>query len=55
LEQLGFENHLDNCKKYIAHTPALDRGWIERTVPDKPRRRNQKYRVTELGRAVLGR
>ncbi|MBV6654296.1 MAG: hypothetical protein KI786_11095 [Mameliella sp.] len=50
LEQLGFKNHFDNYKKYIL--PALDRGWIEMTVPDKPRSRNQKYRVTELGRTV---
>ena len=53
LEQLGFKNHFDNYKKYIL--PALDHGWIEMTVPDKPRSRNQKYRVTELGRAVLER
>lgn len=51
LEQLGFKNHFDNYKKYIL--PALENGWIEMTVPDKPRSRNQKYRVTELGRAVF--
>jgi ATP-dependent DNA helicase RecG len=53
LNQLGFKNHFDNYKKYIA--PALDCGWIERTVPDKPRSRNQKYRITALGRAVVER
>ncbi|MFN3177876.1 MAG: Fic family protein, partial [Phaeodactylibacter xiamenensis] len=34
--------HTKNDKKYIL--PALDHGWIEMTVPDKPRSRNQKYR-----------
>jgi ATP-dependent DNA helicase RecG len=53
LNQLGFKNHFDNYKKYIA--PALYCGWIERTVPDKPRSRNQKYRITALGRAVVER
>lgn len=53
LQQLGLTAQTKNYKKYIA--PALDRGWIERTVPDKPRSRNQKYRVTALGRAVLER
>ncbi|MCR9103429.1 MAG: hypothetical protein NXI25_26020 [bacterium] len=53
LRQLGLTAQTKNYKKYIA--PALDRGWIEMTVPDKPRSRNQKYRVTELGRAVLDR
>jgi ATP-dependent DNA helicase RecG len=51
LEELGLIVHTKNYKKYIL--PALERGWIEMTVPDKPRSRNQKYRVTELGRAVL--
>jgi len=51
LQQLGLTAQTKNYKKYIA--PALDRGWIERTVPDKPRSRNQKYWMTELGRAVL--
>ncbi|MEQ8702835.1 MAG: hypothetical protein RIC19_02890 [Phaeodactylibacter sp.] len=51
MEQLGFKNHFDNYKKYIL--PALENGWIEMTVPDKPRSRNQKYRIIALGRVVL--
>ena len=33
--------------------PALDAGWIEMTIPEKPRSRLQRYRLTAAGRAYL--
>ena len=45
MEKLGLAHMPNFRKKHL--NPALERGLIERTIPDKPRRRNQKYRKSK--------
>ena len=33
--------------------PLMQAGFIEMTIPEKPRSSNQKYRITDTGRALL--
>ena len=44
---LGLRNDEHFRKAYLQ--PALESGWIEMTIPDKPRSRNQRYRLTPAG------
>ena len=47
LKNLGYKNHFDNYKRHIK--PVLDNNLIEMTIPDKPKSKNQKYRLTIKG------
>jgi hypothetical protein len=48
---LGLKNDEHFRKAYLV--PALEAGFIEMTIPDKPNSRLQKYRFTAKGRAWL--
>jgi ATP-dependent DNA helicase RecG len=51
LGNLGLSDRTHLRERYI--DPALADGLVERTIPEKPTSRLQKYRLTEKGRAVL--
>jgi ATP-dependent DNA helicase RecG len=46
-ERLGLKHEEHFRKSYLL--PALELGVIEMTIPDKPTRRLQKYRLTKKG------
>ncbi len=52
-EALGLKDDEHFRKAYLL--PALEAGWVERTIPDKPRSGKQKYRLTDKGRQVMAR
>ena len=53
LSRLGLSNETRNVRRHL--DPLIDAGLVERTIPDKPRSRLQRYRITDAGRAYLDR
>jgi len=51
LENLDLYNNSRNFENYIKH--LIDIGWINLTIPDKPRSKNQKYYTTDIGKKLL--
>ena len=51
-DKLGLRNDEHFRKAYLL--PALEAECIEMTLPDKPRSSKQKYRLTEKGKAHVG-
>ena len=45
-------NHIPTFRKNYLHI-ALENGWIERTIPDKPTASNQQYRLTVKGNEYI--
>ena len=50
-EKLGLKDKIHFIEHYL--NPALAEGLIERTIPDKPTSRLQKYRLTAKGATLL--
>jgi ATP-dependent DNA helicase RecG len=48
---LHLKDRVHFLKNYLE--PSLDKGLVERTIPDKPRSSKQRYRTTAAGRTVL--
>ncbi len=51
LSFLNLKNHTDNYKKHLF--PLIDRGFIQYTIKENLKDRNQKYQTTEFGKSVL--
>jgi hypothetical protein len=53
MAELGLKHWKTFQTNYLA--PLMAMGILERTIPDKPRSRMQRYRTTEAGLAMLER
>lgn len=51
LESVGLTNQTKNKEKVI--DPLIKIGWVEYTIPENPRNRNQRYKLTESGKRLL--
>ncbi|WP_243106836.1 Fic family protein [Actinomyces lilanjuaniae] len=51
LSQIGLSNETRNARRHLE--PLIEAGLVERTIPDKPTSRHQRYRITDTGRTWL--
>ena len=51
MKALGL-SHIPSFRKNYLH-PAIEKGWIERTIPDKLTASNQQYRLTKMARDLM--
>jgi ATP-dependent DNA helicase RecG len=51
MEALALTDRMHFSREYLA--PALDAGFVEMTIPDKPNSSRQQYRLTDAGRTLL--
>ena len=51
LQALGLSDRKSFRQRYLL--PALEQGWVEMTNPASPKARNQRYRLTAHGQALL--
>ena len=51
MEAVALKDRMHFATDYLQ--PALASGLVEMTLPDKPRSGNQRYRLTERGRAFV--
>lgn len=51
IQIMGYSSKTGNFK--VALKALLQSGMIEMTIPDKPRSKNQKYRLTVKGRRYI--
>jgi len=51
MNALGLKDRMHFAREYLL--PALEAGFIEMTIPDKPKSPQQKYRLTQKGKNIL--
>ncbi len=51
MAKLGLKDRMHFSQAYLQ--PALEEDLIEMTIPDKPKSRLQKYRLTSKGRELV--
>lgn len=51
MERLELTHRTNFKENYLGK--ALERGWVEMTLPEKPTSRKQKYRITKLGKIQI--